>query len=68
MKAYRTADDRILLFRPFENAKRMIQSADRLCMPPPPIEMFVEAVKQTVAANKRWVSSLLPFTFPEVRL
>lgn len=57
MKAYRTADGRVLLFRPDENAVRMISGADRLSMPAPPVETFVEAVKQTVLANKRWVSN-----------
>ncbi|MCI40391.1 branched-chain-amino-acid aminotransferase-like protein, partial [Trifolium medium] len=28
--------------------------ADRLCMPSPSVEQFVDAVKQTVIANKRW--------------
>ena len=32
MKAYRTADDTIQLFRPECNAKRMQDSADRLCI------------------------------------
>ncbi|MCO5586038.1 hypothetical protein L7F22_039976 [Adiantum nelumboides] len=55
LKAYRTTDERMLLFRPEENAKWMIFGADRMCMPAPPVETFVEAVKQTVLANKRWV-------------
>ena len=33
MKAYRTADDTIQLFRPECNAKRFQDSADRLCIP-----------------------------------
>ncbi|CAI7843881.1 unnamed protein product [Closterium sp. NIES-53] len=56
MKAYRTADGRVLLFRPRENALRMQESADRLSMPGPPVEQFVQAVKDTVLANLRWVS------------
>lgn len=55
LKAYRTEDGRLLLFRPQENAMRMILSADRLCMPAPSVDVFVEAVKQTVLANKRWI-------------
>ena len=38
MKAYRTADDTIQLFRPECNAKRMQDSADRLCIPKIPVE------------------------------
>nr|KYP54504.1 Putative branched-chain-amino-acid aminotransferase 7 [Cajanus cajan] len=58
LKAYRTEDGRILLFRPEENAQRMKIGADRLCMPSPSIDQFVTAVKQTVLANKRWVPPL----------
>ncbi|XP_058735538.1 branched-chain-amino-acid aminotransferase 6-like [Vicia villosa] len=55
LKAYRTEDGRILLFRPEENALRMKIGAERLCMPSPSVEQFVDAVKQTVLANKRWI-------------
>ncbi|KAL4376816.1 hypothetical protein GQ457_02G008580 [Hibiscus cannabinus] len=55
LKAYRKEDDTILLFRPEENALRMKQGAERMCMPSPTVEQFVEAVKETVLANKRWV-------------
>ena len=58
LKAYRKSDDSILLFRPLENAMRMQTGAERMCMPAPPVEQFVDAVKQTVLANKRWVSRL----------
>lgn len=55
MKAYRKHDNNILLFRPEENALRMRAGAERMCMPVPTVEQFVEAVKATVLANKRWV-------------
>ncbi|KAL6222747.1 hypothetical protein ACLB2K_006138 [Fragaria x ananassa] len=55
MKAYRKQDGKILLFRPEENASRMRLGAERMCMPSPTVEQFVEAVKATVLANKRWV-------------
>ncbi|VVB00689.1 unnamed protein product [Arabis nemorensis] len=48
LKAHRTEDGRITLFRPDQNALRMQTGADRLCMIPPSVEQFVEAVKQTV--------------------
>ena len=53
----RTEDGRLLLFRPEENAKRMIDGAQRMCMPAPSVHTFVEAVRQTVLANERWVFS-----------
>jgi len=56
LKAYRKKDgNNILLFRPEENAKRMRNGAERMCMPAPTVEQFVEAVTETVLANKRWV-------------
>lgn len=63
LKAYRTADDRILMFRPEENALRMLEGSERMSMPAPDADMFVNAVKQTVLANKRWVSSRQIFIF-----
>ncbi|KAK7406414.1 hypothetical protein VNO78_08038 [Psophocarpus tetragonolobus] len=55
LKAYRKQNGNILLFRPEENALRMRTGAERMCMPAPSVEQFVEAVKDTVLANKRWV-------------
>ncbi|ESR39394.1 Branched-chain-amino-acid aminotransferase 3 [Citrus sinensis] len=55
LKAYRKQDGNILLFRPEENAMRMQVGAERMCMPSPSVEQFVEAVKATVLANKRWI-------------
>ncbi|XP_059447825.1 branched-chain-amino-acid aminotransferase 6-like [Corylus avellana] len=56
LKAYRKEDGcDVLLFRPDQNAQRMKNGAERLCMPSPSVEQFVEAVKQTVLANKHWV-------------
>ncbi|CAI8589024.1 unnamed protein product [Vicia faba] len=55
LKAYRKEDGNILLFRPEENALRMKMGAERMCMPSPSVEQFVEAVKDTVLANKRWI-------------
>jgi len=55
LKAYRTADDKIQLFRPECNAERMIDSCDRLAIPPVPAEDFVQAVKALVEVEKDWV-------------
>ena len=55
LKAYRTKDDRILLFRPEMNARRFSNSNRRLCMPEVAEEDFVEAVTQLVACEKDWV-------------
>ncbi|GBG59080.1 hypothetical protein CBR_g24423 [Chara braunii] len=55
LKANRTEDGRVLLFRPTENGLRMEMSGSRMCMPTIPPDEFVDAVLQTVAANRRWV-------------
>ena len=55
LKAYTTADGRIVTFRPDLNAERMIESAKRLKMPAFPKERFIDAIKQVVAANKDFV-------------
>ncbi len=70
LKAYRTADNTIQLFRPDCNAQRMQDSADRMCIPPIPVEDFVQAVKTLVEVDKDWVPHsdgaslyIRPFTF-----
>ena len=57
MKAYRTKEGKIQLFRPEMNARRMIKSNERLCMPAFPEEMFVEAVRRLVQVEADWVPS-----------
>ena len=51
MKAYRTVDNKVVIFRPDLNASRMADSARRLEMPPFPEDRFIDAVKQVVRAN-----------------
>ena len=55
MKAYRTADNKIQLFRPDCNAKRFQDSADRLCIPQIPVDDYIQAIKALVEVDKDWV-------------
>ena len=55
LKAFRGVDGKVRLFRPEENAKRMISSAERLCLPMPSVEMFVEACKELVKLNADYI-------------
>lgn len=55
MKARRREDGRIVLFRPDKNALRMKVGAERMCMPSPSVDQFIDAVKKSALANKRWV-------------
>ncbi|KMQ52952.1 Branched-chain amino acid aminotransferase [Chitinispirillum alkaliphilum] len=55
LKAFSRQDGSIALFRPEENAARLINSAKRIAMVAPPKELFVQAVKKVVELNKDWV-------------
>ena len=55
MKAYTTADGRIVVFRPDLNAQRMEDSCKRLEMPVFPKEKFVDAICKVVKANSDFV-------------
>lgn len=55
LKAYRCKDGSINLFRPDQNALRMQRSCARLLMPPVPSDVFIEACKQVVRANERFI-------------
>ncbi len=55
LKARRTQDGTIVLFRPNDNARRLRASATRLSMPGPAVDAFLEAVQAVVRANAHWV-------------
>lgn len=55
MKAYRTADGKVVCFRPDLNAKRMADTCKRLEMPVFPEDKFVEAVVEVVKKNIEYV-------------
>ena len=55
LKAYRTADNKIQLFRPTENAQRMVNSADRLCLPALPADDFMQLLTELVKVDADWV-------------
>ncbi len=55
MKAYRTADGKVQLFRPTENVARMNRSAERMSMPQMDPEDMLQAIKTLVSVEKDWV-------------
>ncbi|GMH16484.1 hypothetical protein Nepgr_018325 [Nepenthes gracilis] len=55
MKALRRENCRLYLFRPDQNAICMKMGAERMCMPSPSIDQFIDAVKHTALANYRWI-------------
>ena len=52
LKAYRRADGKVQLFRPYENAKRINSSAERIRLPQIDEGDFVEAVKALVKIDE----------------
>ena len=55
LKAYRRPDGGIQMFRPIENIRRMNRSAERLCLPTIPEDMFMEAMTTLVKMEQDWV-------------
>ena len=55
LKAYKTADGRVLLFRPDMNAKRTNNTNDRLCIPEIDEDLYVEAIKALVKVDADWI-------------
>lgn len=55
LKAYKSADGRVLLFRPEMNARRFANSNRRLCMPVVAEEDFVQAITELVKVEKDWI-------------
>ena len=55
MKAYRTPQGQVQLFRPIENARRFNSSCERMCVPQIDEALFVDAVKALVSVDEMWV-------------
>ena len=55
LKAYRTEDGRILLFRPDRNMARLNSSNERLCIPAIDEAFAVEAIKKLVSVDQDWI-------------
>jgi branched-chain amino acid aminotransferase len=55
MKAYRSKQGEVLVFRPEENMKRFNKSAVRMCMPEVPEEIFLGGLKQLIQLDNAWV-------------
>jgi branched-chain amino acid aminotransferase len=55
MKAFAQADGTVALFRPEFNYNRLKEGADRLCLEAPPRALFMEALKELITIESRWV-------------
>lgn len=55
LKAYKTEDGRILLFRPQKNIERANNTNRRICIPEIPEEDFLQAIKEVVRVDQAWI-------------
>jgi len=57
LKAYRAENGDILVFRPQANARRMIKSSERMCIPTISEEMFMTTLTELLRIDRDWIPS-----------
>jgi branched-chain amino acid aminotransferase len=57
LKAFRNRAGAVRLFRPDQHARRLAVGAERLCMPSPDSETFVQALLKLIEVDQAWVPS-----------
>ncbi len=55
MKAFKSQSDEVLLFRPYKNFERFNLSAERMCMPSIPEDIFIEGLRTIIDLDRNWV-------------
>lgn len=55
MKAYQGSNGDALVFRPLDNLRRLNISADRMCMPAVPEELFMESLSMLMDVDRQWI-------------
>lgn len=55
LKAYKTKDGKTAIFRPEANAKRLNLSAERLCIPEVPEDLFMQALTELLKVDESWI-------------
>ena len=55
MKAYHQAEGGVALFRPLDNWDRLNKSAERMCMPTIPEELFMQGLRELIRLDAGWV-------------
>ncbi|MCC5919900.1 MAG: branched-chain amino acid aminotransferase [Cyclobacteriaceae bacterium] len=70
LKAYKNVDGDIVVFRPQANAQRLNRSSERMCIPPVPEELFMNALNELLKLDAAWVPNnpntalyIRPFVF-----
>ena len=55
LKAYKNDQQEALVFRPLDNWKRMNISAERMCMPYLPEDIFMEGIRTLLDLDRDWI-------------
>lgn len=55
LKAYKTDEGKVLLFRPDKNIERANNTNERICIPQIPEEDFLQALKEVVKTDSDWI-------------
>jgi len=55
VKAYKNQNDEPVIFRPYDNWKRMNRSAERMGMPAVPEDIFIDGMRALVNLDKDWI-------------
>jgi len=55
LKAFKTINDEIVIFRPDVHIQRLNNSARRICMPEVDVDFALEALKELVAIDSDWI-------------
>ena len=58
MKAYHQQDGGVALFRPLDNWARLNTSAERMCMPTLPEEIFMRGLSELIKLDAEWVPTM----------
>ncbi|MBD8487721.1 branched-chain amino acid aminotransferase [Echinicola sp. CAU 1574] len=57
LKAYKNENDEVLIFRADANQRRLNESAERMCIPPVPEEIFMEGLAKLLEVDRNWIPS-----------
>lgn len=70
LKAYKNSKGEAVVFRPEANAKRLNKSAERMCIPEVPEELFLQAMTELLNLDNAWIPNkentalyIRPFVF-----
>ncbi len=55
LKAFKTINDEVVIFRPDVHIQRLNNSARRICMPEVDVDFALEALKELVAIDSDWI-------------